>query len=584
MRISRFFFRCFLFFGAFLYLFSGKTLFAQEEGDSAQTSRLATMVAPLIDDQVVLIIHIDTQKLDFDLIFDKTILYIENGLKSANLPPGQTIDARALTNIRMNIQMQFDHMFREFREIRERLIHEAGITEIFLLVYQDMTPYIPLIMVSPLKDKTADQRRAFARIVRGAFPILFSERDFMVCAAPFQMNQKEEADQKLRAKLKGLKNSDTAYLNRAFAQQEGSVATIVGVIPPETPQYVAMLPDETLPDVFRRLGIFITERVRWISASIDIERATVKIIGQTSNNTEASQIITAITRASANSLEDMIKEAEARQTTTPNAPRLTQEQIGRATENIRRLQAEFLPVVSNDNQLLLLIDQETKPLALGFVLRPLVLGYSNFQHTQWGNQCALGLKTLAQAIQKYADEKGTYPPAWTTDAEGKPLHSWRVLILPYLDEEELYNSIQLDEPWDSTHNRQFYSQMPTVFRCPASRFANNTTTTYSYVVGPKTYPSGPTMLQPSDVTDNPNTTIMLVERKNPICWMRPEEVTEELALRGVNIDRGIGSDHMRGGVNAVFFDSTVRFITNNAPLNSLRIILSYNSGEEMQLP
>ena len=539
------------------------------------------MIAPLIDDQVVLIVHIDTQEFNFDLILDKTILYVENTLKSMNLPSGQTIDARALTNVRTNLQTQFEYMFRDFKEIRQRLIQEAGIKDLFLLVYQDMTPYAPVIMVSPLKGKTAAQRKAFAQIVRGAFPIMFSEREFMVCTAPHQMSQKEETDQKLRAKLKDLKNSDAAYLQKAFAQHAGSAATIIGVIPPGTSTFIAALPkSEAFPEIIQRLAVGISERVKWISAGIDIKNASVKIIGQAGTNAEASQIVAAITRASANSLEEMVKQAE----TGPNAAKMTPELKQKAIDNISKLQKEFLPVVSNENQLLLLLDQETKPLALGFVLRPLILGYRNTQQATWGNQCATNLNSLAQAIQKYVEEKGSYPPVWTADAEGKPLHSWRVLILPYLDEEELYNSIHLDEPWDSEHNRQFHSKMPTIFRCPASRFANEATTTYSWIAGPSAYPSGPVALKPSDVTDNPNSTIMLVERKTPICWMKPEEISEENALKGVGIDRGIGSDHLREGANVAFFDGTIRFISNNAPLDSLKKIISYSGGEEIQLP
>ncbi|MCL2304298.1 MAG: DUF1559 domain-containing protein [Planctomycetaceae bacterium] len=586
MKTLTSFFRNLLFLGLLHGPFC-EAIFPAEETPAAVSqnsdSPLATMIAPMIDDQVVLIVHIDPEKFDFDLIFDKTILYIENGLRSTSLQAGQTIDAEALTNIRMNIQVQFDHMFRDFREIRDRLIREAGIHDLFLLVYRDMTPYSPFIMVSPLKDKTADQRRAFARIVRGTFPIMFSEREFMVCAAPLLADRKEETDQKLRARLKELKTSETTYLKKAFAQQEGAAATIVGVIPPKTSEYIALLPKSgSFPEVLQKLGIFITERVKWISVGVDIENASVKIIGQTSNSTEANQIITAITRASANSLEDMVRETEARQAADPNVPKWTPEKKER--ENMRKLQAEFLPVVSNDNQLLLFINQETKPQALMFVVRPLVLIYSNFQQIQWGNQCALNLKTLARALQKYAEEKGNYPPVWTVDAEGKPLQSWRVLILPYLDEEELFNSIKQDEPWDSEYNRQFHSKMPTVFRCSASRFANNTTTTYSFIVGPNTYPAGPETLKPSDITDIPNSTVMLVERKTPICWMKPDEISEENAFKGVGIDRGIGSDHLRGGCNVIFFDTAIRFIINNPPLDTFKKILTYCGGEEVQLP
>ncbi len=552
--------------------------------DTPRATELTNMITPLIDDQVVLIVHLNLQELDFDLLLEKTLLFVENSLKSVTPPPGQSIDARALTRIRINFQSQFDYMFREFREIRDRMIHEAGINDLFLIVYRDMTSLTPIVVVSPQKDKTPEQRKAFARIVRGAFPILFSEHGFMVCAAPVQMGQKEEADQKLREKLKNLKPSDTAYLKKAFAQQEGSAATIIGVIPPKTSEYLATLPKTSVPEVFLKLGIFISERVKWISAGLNIKDSSIKIIGQTTSNAEAALIVTAIKRASDNSLDDMLKQAEADAAADPNRPKLTPELKAKATENFKKLQAEYLPVVYNDNQLLLYLDAATKPQVLGLALRPLVLGFSASQQTIWGNQCSLNMRTLVGAFKKYAEEKGTYPPAWTVDGEGKPLHSWRVLILPYLDEEELFQSIKLDEPWDSEHNRQLHARMPTIFRCPASRFASNATTTYSLIVGPDAYPSGPETLKPDEVTDDPNSTILFVERKNPICWMKPEEISEENALKGIDVDRGIGSDHLRGGANVAFFDAAIRFVSNNAPLDALKKIITYRGGEEISLP
>ena len=558
---------------------------ATAPADASFRSELADKVGPLVDDQVVMIVHIDLQKLDFDAILEKTFLYIENGLKRSSQATNQGIDARLMTNIRVTIQTQYNHMFREFREIRERMMGEAGINEIYLIVYRDMTSMAPFVMAATLNDKTPEQRKSFARIVRGAFPILFSERGFMVCSAPYQMAQKDEADQALRAKLKGLKPSDTTYLRKAFAQQAGSAATIIGVIPPKTSEYIASLPVSTvLPETFQKLGVFMSERIKWISAGINIDNSAVTIIGQTLNNADATQVLTAITRASENSVDSMIKQAEAAIIADPNRPNLTPEQKTKAAANIRKLQAEFTPVVSNDNQLLLVIDEAKTPQALGLTLRPLVLGFRNSQHTIWGNQCSMNMRTLVQAMKKYAEDKGSYPPAWTTDAEGKPLHSWRVLLLPYLEEEELYSSINLNEPWDSEHNRQFHAKMPTLFRCPSSRSASNATTTYSLIVGPDAYPAGPETIKPEDVTDVPNTTIMIVERKNPICWMKPEEVTEEIALKGVNIDRGIGSDHLRPGANVSFFDATVRFISDNPPLDALKKILTYKGGEDIQLP
>ena len=66
--------------------------------------------------------------------------------------------------------------------------------------------------------------------------------------------------------------------------------------------------------------------------------------------------------------------------------------------------------------------------------------------------CAQRLKQIGAAIRRYAVEYDHYPPQATTSAEGVPLLSWRVLILPFLGEQELYRRFRLDEPWNSPHN------------------------------------------------------------------------------------------------------------------------------------
>src|SRR5262249_19222538 len=67
-------------------------------------------------------------------------------------------------------------------------------------------------------------------------------------------------------------------------------------------------------------------------------------------------------------------------------------------------------------------------------------------------QCADNLRNLAMALQTYAAAKDHFPPPYTTDANGKPLHSWRTLILPYLDQAPVFDAIHRDEPWDSPTN------------------------------------------------------------------------------------------------------------------------------------
>jgi hypothetical protein len=66
-------------------------------------------------------------------------------------------------------------------------------------------------------------------------------------------------------------------------------------------------------------------------------------------------------------------------------------------------------------------------------------------------------EALYQALQAYQADHGTLPPSHTVDAAGKPLHSWRVLLLPYLGRKDLYDKLRLDEPWNSTFNLAQFS-------------------------------------------------------------------------------------------------------------------------------
>ena len=71
-------------------------------------------------------------------------------------------------------------------------------------------------------------------------------------------------------------------------------------------------------------------------------------------------------------------------------------------------------------------------------------------------------------MHNYHEGRKALPPAYTLDAQGKPLLSWRVHLLPYLDEQALYKQFKLDEPWDSPHNKKLIAKMPDVFRSPVS--------------------------------------------------------------------------------------------------------------------
>lgn len=90
-------------------------------------------------------------------------------------------------------------------------------------------------------------------------------------------------------------------------------------------------------------------------------------------------------------------------------------------------------------------------------------------------QCWSNLKHINLALGNYHDDYGSFPPAYTVDAKGQPLHSWRTLLLPYLDQSELYRQIDLSKPWNDPANAAVVETALAVFQCPSARTPSNHT-------------------------------------------------------------------------------------------------------------
>jgi len=136
------------------------------------------------------------------------------------------------------------------------------------------------------------------------------------------------------------------------------------------------------------------------------------------------------------------------------------------------------------------------------------------------------LRTLATAMHDYKGVKGTLPPAASRDREGRPLLSWRVLILPYLEEEALFKEFRLDEPWDGPHNLRLLSRMPTIYAPPlANSSFNPYSTHYQVFTGKGTAFEGQHGLRlPDDFPGGTTDTILIVEAAEAVPWTKPEDV------------------------------------------------------------
>jgi prepilin-type processing-associated H-X9-DG protein len=193
--------------------------------------------------------------------------------------------------------------------------------------------------------------------------------------------------------------------------------------------------------------------------------------------------------------------------------------------------------------------------------------------------CKNNLKQIGVAMQNYCDAHKTYPPAYTTDKNGKPLHSWRVLLLPYLGEEVLYKKFRLDEPWDSPHNQALALRMPQVYRC-MSDLAPPGVTSYAMLVGPHAISDGPNGRKSSDIIDGLSNTVMVVEASGAgINWMEPRDVdVQQIDSATILQSVGIESRHA-GRLNALYSDGSVQSIPKDTLPENFKPFTTIDGGE-----
>jgi prepilin-type processing-associated H-X9-DG protein len=197
------------------------------------------------------------------------------------------------------------------------------------------------------------------------------------------------------------------------------------------------------------------------------------------------------------------------------------------------------------------------------------------------------MKQIMLGFHNYHDKYGCFPPTYTVDESGKPLHSWRVLILPYIEQNSLYEKIRLDESWDSEHNRQFHSEAPSIFRCPSAGDLREAPAVpapagsfYSVIDGEEAVFLGSQTKSMPEEKKSSNT-IFLVERRMPVNWMDPSrEITFETACKGINADAmGISSYHP-GGVNTAYGDGSVQFLPDTTNSDTWHEMLMLNKKEK----
>ncbi len=190
-------------------------------------------------------------------------------------------------------------------------------------------------------------------------------------------------------------------------------------------------------------------------------------------------------------------------------------------------------------------------------------------------QCTNNLKQILLAFHNHISANNAFPKDYT-DKDGKPLLSWRVAILPYLEQGDLFNKFKLDEPWDSPTNKPLLKEMPQVFLCPDRTKAEPFTTTYRGFTGPLAIFDDNRSITLVDVTDGTSNTIAVTESKDAFPWTKPDDLPFDPQAAPSLF--GAGSPHP-GGFNCGFADGSVRFIKDSISVIMFKALITRAGGE-----
>ncbi len=185
------------------------------------------------------------------------------------------------------------------------------------------------------------------------------------------------------------------------------------------------------------------------------------------------------------------------------------------------------------------------------------------------------LRQIGLAAHNYHDTYNQFP-AFSKSEKGRPLLSWRVMVLPYLDQAALYNEFHLDEPWDSPHNKTLIGRMPDAFRSPGVKSSKPGMTTYQTVMGDDTiFEANGGKVSIADVRDGTSNTAMVIDASPEFetIWTKPGDLMPDTTKMRKALE-----DRFKNGGLILLADGSVRQLRKGLDDAVLMNIFSRNDG------
>jgi prepilin-type processing-associated H-X9-DG protein len=532
---------------------------------SAQTgfdpaARLAA-VAPFLDEHTIAVGHVDLRRLE-PAAAVKTL---------GDLAPKDDADFRSkLTEMETGMGSML------------KAASQVGISEVYLVVSIADLPQNPPFIVAPVKaggdaDAAAEMLFEFSRL-----PARAALHGAAVCGAEATIER-----------LKAMKPAPRPELAKAFGLAGDTAAQFIFSPTDDTRRVLReMLP--RLPDeIGGGSGKMLADGVQWAVISANAPPKLSLDVRVQSKDEDSAAALRGLVMSGIQILRQKANIPEAKPAERE------------ATEAILRL---ITPQVKGDQLVLSHVQSDADVQKLLQALVPMVQAARTAHgRTQSGNN----LKQIALALHNYHDVHAQFPPQAIRSKDGKPLLSWRVAILRYVEGENLYQQFHLDEPWDSEHNKTLIAQMPPVFASPAlsQTLKAKGMTTYLAPLSRKPpaiikpaaaappagapgapgageEPAGEEMIfdDPAGtkfqrIVDGTSNVIMVLEAnpKSAVIWTKPDDLVIDQKKLLVNL-----AGQNNGGFNAAFADGSVHFISESVDPKNFWWMLLMNDGNPVQ--
>ncbi|MHC4398447.1 MAG: DUF1559 domain-containing protein [Planctomycetota bacterium] len=479
----------------------------------------AKVIAPYLDESTIAVVHVDVERIEVDPFVDKFL----------ELVPEAAPDA--------------DKGRDEMKKARDGFL-KAGFRDFYVVIGMLMLPSDSPFVIIPAGDG-GNLETLLAAFPPPAKDAAIQRVGDVVFAGSRNTLQR----------VKTMKPRARPELVDAFKAAGDTTAQLVLLPPPHFGRVV----EEMMPTLPKEIGggpsAILTDGLLWAAVGADSPPDTsLRLVVQSQDNRAAAALHDKWLAANR-----LISQLEG---------------VDKTLRNFKRAALLMTPKVEGDRLVLSLSEKDGSIRAvLATLTPPIEAARARARRTMSVNN----LKQIALAMHSWHDAHKSFPAVGSTDDAGKPLLSWRVHLLPYLEKNALYEQFHLDEPWDSEHNRKLIPKMPAVFRCPSSKLRQKKgLSTYRVVVGEDTVFTGGPGVTFRDIKDGASNTILAVEvdDKHAVEWTRPEG----LPFDPENPAKGLGGQ-FEEGFDAAYCDGSVHFIHETIDPKVLRLLFTRSDGK-----